>query len=161
MTVTNIERNHEDLTMIVTAEFDAPVDQVWQLWENPRKLERWWGPPTYPATFVDFDPQPGGEVNYYMTSPEGEQFHGWWRFDSVNAPKRLEFKDGFSDDKGVHKTEMPTTTVVVSLSERANGGTVMTVTSQWSTLEQMKELMTMGMEEGMRGAMGQMDALLA
>ncbi len=161
MTVTNVAKNHEDLTMIVTAEFDAAIEKVWQLWENPRKLERWWGPPTYPATFVDFDPQPGGDVNYYMTSPEGQRFYGWWRFVALNAPKTLEFEDGFSDDNGVHKTEMPTTKVIVSLSERATGGTVMTVTSQWSTLDQMKELMTMGMEEGMRGAMGQMDALLA
>ncbi len=161
MTVTNIEKNLEDLTMIVTAEFDAPVERVWQLWENPRKLERWWGPPTYPATFVDFDLQPGGDVNYYMTSPEGERYHGWWQFIAINAPTALEFKDGFSDHNGVPKPEMPGTTVVVALSERTSGGTVMTVTSQWSSLDQMEQIMAMGMEEGMRGAMGQMDGLLA
>ena len=161
MTVVNIEKNHEDLTMIVTAEFDAPVERVWELWENPRKLERWWGPPTYPATFVDFDLKPGGAVNYFMTSPEGERYHGWWQFTAINAPKTLDFEDGFSDDNGARKAEMPTSTVVVSLSERTSGGTVMTVTSQWSSLDQMQEIMAMGMEEGMRGAMGQMDGLLA
>ena len=54
MTVTNVEKNKDNLTMTITAEFDAPVERVWQLWENPRLLERWWGPPTYPATFTEF-----------------------------------------------------------------------------------------------------------
>lgn len=57
MTVTNIERDAERLTLTITAEFDAAINAVWQLWENPRHLEQWWGPPTYPATFVDHDGQ--------------------------------------------------------------------------------------------------------
>ncbi|MCE9622713.1 MAG: SRPBCC domain-containing protein [Actinomycetia bacterium] len=161
MTIANIEKNQDDLTMIVTVEYDASVDRVWQLWEDPRKLERWWGPPTYPATFVDFDLKPGGDVNYYMTSPEGERLWGWWQFISIDAPKTLEFRDGFSDGDGVHKPDMPTTTVVVSLTERGTGGTVMTITSRWSSLAQMSEMMDMGMEEGMRSALSQIDELLA
>jgi uncharacterized protein YndB with AHSA1/START domain len=160
MTVANIEKNHEDLTMTVTAEFDAPVERVWQLWEDPRQLERWWGPPTYPATFVDFDLIPDGDVNYYMTSPEGERFHGWWRFVAIKPPHTLEFEDGFSDNEGVRKPTMPITTVVVNLSKRVDGGTTMTIASQWSSLDQMNKMMKMGMEEGMRGALAQMDALL-
>ena len=46
MTVTNIERDAKRLTLAITAEFDASIDAVWQLWENPRQLEQWWGPPT-------------------------------------------------------------------------------------------------------------------
>jgi len=86
--------------------------------------ERWWGPPTHPATFVDFDLKPGGDVNYYMTSSEGNRYHGWWQFIAINAPKSLEFKAGFSDDSAVPKPDMPTSTVVVSLSELTSGGTV-------------------------------------
>lgn len=161
MTVASIETNLEDLTMIVTVEYDAPIDRVWQLWENPRKLECWWGPPTYPATFVDFDLKPGGDVNYYMTSPEGQRFWGWWQFVAIDAPKTLEFRDGFSDDNGVPNKKMPSTTVLVALNERSSGGTVMTITSQWSSLDGMKQMMEMGMEEGLRAALGQTDALLA
>ena len=75
------------LTMTVRAEFDAPVDQVWQLWADPRKLERWWGPPTYPATVRAARPAPGGSVTYFMTSPEGQRHHGWWRVLDVQAPR--------------------------------------------------------------------------
>ena len=51
MTVTNILKDAESLTMTINATFDAPVERVWQVWNDPRQLERWWGPPEYPATF--------------------------------------------------------------------------------------------------------------
>ena len=50
MTVTAVRKDPEALTMTLDAEFDASPERVWQLWADPRQLERWWGPPTYPAT---------------------------------------------------------------------------------------------------------------
>ena len=43
------------LTLTVVDEFDAAPADVWDVWEDPRKLERWWGPPTLPATFTRHD----------------------------------------------------------------------------------------------------------
>ncbi len=86
MTVKSIQKDPKALTMTVTAELDATVERSWQLWADPRQLERWWGPPTYPATVVDHDLNPGGRVTYYMTSPEGEKYHGWWEITAVQAP---------------------------------------------------------------------------
>ena len=60
MTVKDVKKDPATLTMVVTAEFNAPIERVWQLWADPRQLERWWGPPTYPATFVDHNLVPGG-----------------------------------------------------------------------------------------------------
>ena len=42
MTVTSIEKDLDALTMTVNAEFDAAVERTWQLWSDPRQLERWW-----------------------------------------------------------------------------------------------------------------------
>ena len=52
MTVTAVRKDPDALTMTLTAEFEASPERVWQLWADPRQLERWWGPPTYPATFT-------------------------------------------------------------------------------------------------------------
>ena len=41
MSVTGITKNLEALSFTLTAEFDAGVERVWQLWEDPRQLERW------------------------------------------------------------------------------------------------------------------------
>ena len=62
MTVTAVRKDPQRLTLTVEAEFDASVERIWQLWADPRKLERWWGPPTYPATFTKHDLAPGGRV---------------------------------------------------------------------------------------------------
>jgi len=160
MTVTDVRKDREHLTMTMTAEFDAPVERVWEMWSNPRKLERWWGPPTYPATFVDHDLSIGGRINYFMTGPEGDQPRGWWSVRAVDAPSHLEFENGFADDHGNPDLDMPIMRMRVNLAERSSGGTVMTVETAFTSLETMDQLITMGMEEGLKQAMSQIDALL-
>ena len=161
MTVMKVDKDAASRTMTMTAHFDAPVERVWQVWEDPRQLERWWGPPTYPATVVDHDLSPGGRVGYFMTGPEGDKHHGWWRIVAVDAPHRLEFEDGFADDAGNPSDQLPTTVVTVTLTgDDAGTGTSMVIHSAFPSVQAMEELLAMGMEEGMTLAMGQIDALL-
>jgi uncharacterized protein YndB with AHSA1/START domain len=162
MTVISSTKNPEALSFILVAEFDADVKRVWQIWEDPRQLERWWGPPTWPATFEQFDFETGGEVSYYMTGPDGETARGWWRITAIDAPKRLSFDDGFADDNGEPVEAMGITHGTVNLEAIENGGrTRMTITSKFESEEQMNKMIEMGMEDGMKEAAGQIDALLA
>lgn len=55
MTFTDVTADREAGTLTFTTEHQASVGAVWQLWADPRLLERWWGPPTYPATVVEHD----------------------------------------------------------------------------------------------------------
>ena len=160
MSVTSVDKDYDSLTLTLVADFDAPIERVWQLWADPRKLERWWGPPTYPATFEEHDLTPGGDVTYVMTGPEGDQSRGWWRVTSVNPPKSLEFTDGFAKPDGTPNADMPTTRMHMQLTEQG-GGTRMELRSVFDSREQMEQLVTMGMDQGLRQAVGQMDALLA
>ncbi|HUZ10643.1 MAG TPA: SRPBCC domain-containing protein [Acidimicrobiales bacterium] len=160
MTVTNVRKDAETLTMTITAELDAPIARAWQLWEDPRQLERWWGPPMYPATFVEHSLAPGATVTYFMTGPEGDKPRGWWRVLAVEAPNHLEFEDGFADDTGSPNPDLPTTTIRVDLGERADGGTRMTIETTFPSLAAMEQIIAMGMEEGMAAAIGQIDDIL-
>lgn len=160
MSVTSVDKDFDNLTLTLIADFAAPVERVWRLWADPRQLERWWGPPTYPATMEQHDLTPGGDVTYFMTGPEGEKHRGWWRITSVNPPTSLEFTDGFADQDGTPSTDMPITTVRVRLTEH-DGGTRMELHSAYDSREQMERLLDMGMAEGLQQAVGQMDALLA
>ena len=161
MTVTNVNKDPEALTMTITAELDATVERAWQLWADPRQLERWWGPPTYPARFIDHDLTPGGRVTYFMSGPDGDKAGGWWQVSAVDPPRRLEFEDGFADDSGTPNDDMPTMTMVVTLAERDGGGTRMDVTTRFASLADMERMVSMGMDEGMAAAMGQIDQVLA
>jgi uncharacterized protein YndB with AHSA1/START domain len=161
MTVTSVRKDPEALTMTITAELDADVERAWQLWADPRQLERWWGPPTYPATVVDHDLAPGGRVTYFMTGPEGDTSHGYWEVLAAESPHRLEIKDGFADDAGAPNDAMPTMTMVLTLTESEGGGTRMAIETHFPSLEAMEQLVSMGMDEGMAAAMGQIADVLA
>lgn len=159
MTVTSVQKDTGALTLTITTQYDAAPARVWELWANPRLLERWWGPPTYPATVVDHELTPGGKVAYFMTGPEGDRAHGWWHVLAVDAPRHLEFEDGFADDAGAPNPDLPTMTIRVTLDE-VRGGTRMTIETTFPSAEAMEQVISMGMEEGMVAAVGQIDDLL-
>jgi uncharacterized protein YndB with AHSA1/START domain len=161
MTVTAVRKDSEALTMTLEAEFDAAAERVWQLWADPRQLERWWGPPTYPATFTKHDLRPGGRVEYHMTGPEGDQPKGYWEIDEADAPRSIVFRDGFANDDGSPNTDMPVNTVRVSIEETAGSRTRMSIESIFPSTEAMEQVLAMGMEEGLKQAVGQIDAILA
>ena len=161
MTVTTVKKDPKGLTMTVTAEFDASAERVWQLWADPRQLERWWGPPTYPATFTRHDLSPGSRVEYHMTGPEGEQPHGYWDVLEADPPHRLAFRDGFANDDGTPNDDLPRMEGRVAIAEVGSGRTRMTIESRFPSVEAMEQVLAMGMEEGLTQALGQIDAILA
>ena len=159
MSVKSIDKDYDSLTITALAEFEAAPEKVWELWADPRKLEGWWGPPTYPATVRDHDLVPGGRVTYFMTGPDGKTYHGWWRVLAVDAPRQLSFRDGFAREDGTPREDMPVTEVTVTLTAR-DGGTAAEVVTAFADRPQMEELISMGALEGAEAAMSQMDALL-
>ena len=161
MTVTAVRKDPKALTMAIDAEFDAPPERVWQLWADPRQLERWWGPPTYPATFTKHDLAPGSRVEYHMTGPEGDQPHGYWDIVEVDPPRSLLFRDGFANDDGSPNAEFPQTTARVTIEQVGGGRTRMSIQSQFPSTGAMEQVLALGMEEGLKQAVGQIDALLA
>lgn len=160
MTVISTTTDTQALSLVVVAELAAPPATVWQVWSDPRKLERWWGPPEWPATFVDHDVRVGGRSSYFMTGPDGTKAHGWWEFTAVDEHRSLAFDDGFADDTGRPADGMPVTRAHVTF-EAIPAGTRMTITSTFPTLEALEQLVAMGMVEGLTGALGQIDAILA
>jgi uncharacterized protein YndB with AHSA1/START domain len=160
MTVVDSRKDVQGLTLTFVTEFNASVDRVWQVWQDPRQLERWWGPPGWPATFERHEFVVGGQTRYYMTGPKGEKSHGWWTITAIEAPRRLEFDDGFAGEDGEPLDPTDSTHAIVTL-EPIGAGTRMTVLSKFANTKQMEQMLDMGAEEGMRQALSQIDGLLA
>jgi uncharacterized protein YndB with AHSA1/START domain len=161
MPVTDVRTDPAALTMTLTAEFDATPERVWQLWADPRQLERWWGPPTYPATFTEHDLTPGGRVAYHMTGPSGDQPHGYWDVVEVDPPRRLVFVDGFANEDGTPNDKLPRNDGIITIEDADRGRTRMVVESRFPSPEAMEQILGFGMEEGLTQAVGQIDAILA
>ena len=161
MTVVAVDLDPVALTLTIVSEFDAPAARVWQIWADPRQLERWWGPPTLPATVVEHDLTPGGRVSYYMTGPDRERYHGWWRVIAVDPPHSLEFEDGFADDRGRPNDDLPISSIEVRLTAATAITTRMTMMSRFASIADMEQIIATGTDEGMAGAVRQIDAILA
>lgn len=160
MPVTDVTKDIDTRTLTITAQFAAPVERVWAMYADPRQLEQVWGPPQYPATFVEHDLRPGGRTTYYMTSPEGERFAGYWEVTDVDEPRRFAFRDGFADADLNPDPGLPVSQSVFSFEEHA-GGTRAVFQSTYASAEAMQTVLDMGMEEGATSAINQIDGFLA
>lgn len=160
MPVTEVTKNPEALTLTVIADFTAPVERVWDAYVDARKLERFWGPPTWPSQFTRHDVAPGGLSAYVMTGPEGEQAHGYWEWLTVAPHERIEILEGFSHDDGTPNRDMPVTRMTFAFEQTPQGSKV-TTTTHFDTTADLTQLLEMGLSEGLQQAMGQMDDVLA
>ena len=163
MTVTAVRKDADKLTLTLDAEFEATPERVWQLWADPRKLERWWGPPQYPATFTTHDFRVGGRSQYYMTGPEGRVTpEGYWEIVELDPPRRMAIRDGFANSDGTPTADLPGPGEMnVFILPVGDGRTRMTIESIFPDTNAMEQLLAMGMEEGLTEAVGQIDAILA
>jgi uncharacterized protein YndB with AHSA1/START domain len=160
MPITELVSNAADLTMKIVAEYPVSVERLWEAYADPRQLERFWGPEQWPATFTRHDMAVGGQSHYVMTGPDGAQSRGWFRFLKVEQYKLIEVEDGFADESGAVNEAMPSMRMSFHFSKTAKGSRFESVTT-FPSLEAMEELVKMGMVEGTKSAMGQIDAVLA
>ena len=160
MPVTDVRHDLDNLTLTITAEFAAPVERIWQVYADPRQLEKVWGPPSYPATVVDHDLRPGGRVTYFMTGPEGDKHAGYWQVTTVDEPRGFSFDDGFADLDFTPNPELPVSKNEYTFTER-DGGTRATYVSTFASAEGLQQVLDMGIVEGATSAVNQIDELVA
>lgn len=173
MPVTSVTKDAESLTMTVIADFDAPVRRLWDAYLDPRQLERFWGPPTYPAVFTRHDGCVGGRSEYAMTGPDGDVSRGYWEWVAIDELKGFEVRDAFALPDGTANPQMPAESAAGAASpgdgiermvfafEATPNGSRVTTTTYFNSLADLEQLLALGMEQGMTEAMGQMDAVLA
>ncbi len=159
MPVTDVITDPENLTLTILADFAAPVERVWAAYSDPRQLERFWGPPGWPATFTEFDHTVGGFAQYRLTGPRGEKSSGRWEFTRIEAPTMFEVLDSFVDDAGQPIDGFPAMRMRLEFSPTAEG-TRMTGTSHFDSVEALDQVVAMGVIEGTKAAMAQLDAVL-
>jgi uncharacterized protein YndB with AHSA1/START domain len=148
-----------EATMSIDVVIPADVDRAFDLWADPRTLERWWGPPDFPCTVERFDMARGGRVTYSMTGPDGQRYPGWWEVIDVDRPSRLQIRDGFGDSPEIAPPEMPIATTVVTFTQRGTE-TLMKIHSTYESPAALQQALDMNMAEGFGLALAQIDDVL-
>lgn len=159
MPVTAVTTDPENLTMTLVADFTAPVDRLWSAFTDPRQLERFWGPPGWPATFAEFDFTPGGRAEYHMTSPKGEASRGAWEFLRIDEPRAFEVIDSFVGEDGEPLDGFPSMRMTFAFDETSEGSRL-TNTSHFASAEALEQVVAMGAVEGSTMAINQLDRVL-
>jgi uncharacterized protein YndB with AHSA1/START domain len=160
MPITSVTSDAETFTLTVIGGYPVPLERLWEAYADPRQLERFWGPETWPATFTRHDMAAGGRSHYYMTGPDGSRSYGWWRFLAVEPYRRFEVEDGFAHEDGRPNEAMPTMRMTFTFEPTSTGSRFTSVT-YFASLEAMERLVEMGMLEGLQSALGQLDGVLA
>jgi uncharacterized protein YndB with AHSA1/START domain len=160
MPVTSVTSDPEKLTMTLVGEYPVPVERLWEAFADPRQIERFWGPPGWPATFTRHDMVEGGRSAYTMTGPEGETASGYWIFKAIDPGRGFEVTDGFIGDDGQPNDDMPSMTMRMEFTSTPDGSRYTTVTT-FPDVASMEQLAEMGMIEGATTAMAQIDDVLA
>mgnify|MGYP006214044827 CR=1 FL=1 len=62
MPLTDVTTDTDNRTLTMTCDFPVTPERLWQVWADPRQLEKWWGPESHPATVTEHDLRPGGLV---------------------------------------------------------------------------------------------------
>ena len=159
MPVTDVKTDLDNLSLTLEAHFAAPVERIWEVYADARQLERVWGPPSHPATFVDHSLTPGTRSTYFMTSPDGDKYAGYWDITGVTEPTEFTFNDGFAD-QDFNPADMPVSKNVYTFTEH-NGGTRAMYVSTFDSADDLQKVLEMGVVEGATSAINQIDAHIA
>jgi uncharacterized protein YndB with AHSA1/START domain len=155
MPIIDVIKHPDELALTVVAEFPVTQQRLWEAFADPRQLERFWGPPFAPATFTRHDFRVGGRAQYYLTGSNGQRWDGSWIFTAVDAIDSFEAHDGDGD---AETDAMPAS--MRFTFETTTAGARMTSVTRFSSIHAMEQALP-GMEEGLRAALPQLDALLA
>ncbi|MBL7740634.1 MAG: SRPBCC domain-containing protein [Chitinophagaceae bacterium] len=146
--------------LVITREFDAPLEQVWQAWTDSAILDQWWAPKPWKARTKSMEFREGGTWLYCMVGPDGPG--SWCRadFESIVKYKSYTGIDAFCDEKGNITNEFPSMHWKVEFS-KIGTGTRVEITITFTSAADLEKILELGFQEGFTAAHGNLDELLA
>ena len=156
---TIITENLDQCQLIAERTFNGPIELVWRAWTEPEILDQWWAPLPWKAETRHMDFKEGGYWLYCMKGPNGEQHWGRANYRKIATHQFFDANDVFCDEEGNANTDLPGTDwhVLFTPGEQV---TTVRITTTFDSQEAMKELIKMGVREGMKMAHANLDRVL-
>jgi uncharacterized protein YndB with AHSA1/START domain len=156
---TQITKDLKDKSILVSREFDAPVEKVWQAFTQSEILDKWWGPTPWRAETKIFNFSPGGYWLYAMVSPGNEK--QWGRMDYLNIRQyeSFELEDSFCDENGNISDEFPVSNGQIAFSGTENG-TLVNFKMKYPNETDLEKMVELGFEEGISISLDQLESYL-
>lgn len=156
----------EENKLIITRVFSAPKERVWDAWANPDIFAAWWGPNGWQTTVAHHEFSAGGYLLYGMRCEDesqgewyGQESWGKMEFSELVPKDSFNYTDFFTDNQGTATPGMPSVRTENTL-ETVDGGTRFTSIGYYDKSEDLKTVMEMGMEEGIKQTWDRLEQLL-
>ena len=155
----------KDTDIVITREFAAPRQLVWDAWTKPEQIEKWFGPKGFTTRVDEQDFKVGGRSNYVMIDAAGAEYPAAGVFkEIVPIEKLVSSADGFSEEFRAAHPEMDLpkgTTVMTYLFEDLGERTKLTLITTHSSVAEKKKHEAMGVVEGWGSSFDKLDELLS
>ncbi len=142
--------------IIITREFDAPRELVFNTYIDPELYVQWLGPRELTMTLETFEPKDGGSYRYIQKDPEGNEFAFHGVNHEVLEPERI---IGTFEFEGL--PEKGHVVLGTTIFEALPGNrTKITAQSVFQSVEDRDGMLQSGMAEGVNDSYDRLDELL-
>jgi uncharacterized protein YndB with AHSA1/START domain len=156
---TQVVKDLKEKSILISREFNAPVEMVWRAFTESEILDQWWGPAPWrvETKFQDFSV--GGYWLYAMVSPENEKHWGRMNYLSIDTHKNFHLEDAFCDENGIMNPKLPVSKGR-NVFTTTKTGTKVEFMMSYSTVEQLQTIIEMGFEQGITACLEQLNQLI-
>ncbi len=80
--------------IVITREYNAPRDLVWEAMTDPKHVVNWWGPRGFRSTIERHEFREGGVWQHEMVGPDGTKYPNKAIFKKIVKPEMIQFVNG-------------------------------------------------------------------
>lgn len=147
--------------------FNAPRSLVFQAYSQPEHLKHWWGPRGWTLTVCNIDFRAGGSWHYCMKCMDESQgdYYGmesWGKaiYKEIVPNEKIVLVDYFSDAEGTESGDLPASESTWQFFDQGDQ-TLMVSTSTYASEEALRQVVEMGMEQGITETLDRLAERLA
>lgn len=152
----------KDTDIVITREFAAPRQLVWDVWTTPEHIEKWFGPKGFSTRVDGLDFRVGGRSNYVMIGPDGTEYPSKGVFKEIVPIEKIVTTDEWGE--GIEETlkdvDLPQGMILTALFDDLGERTKLTLITSHPNLEEKKKHEDMGVVAGWNSSFDKMDEYL-
>lgn len=147
-------------TVIVTREFNAPLEKVWRAFSEREILDQWWAPKPFKLETKTQEFKPGGIWHFAMINPNGDRY--WWRvtYDAITPLRSVTTSgSGPCDENANFSGPIPLMQRITEFTATPTG-TMVSITIKFEDEAHLKKMVEGGMLSGTTAVFYNLDELL-
>lgn len=164
MTATSTTQT-SDKDIVITREFAAPRQLVWEVWTEPKHVEKWFGPKGFSTRVDKLEFKVGGRSVYVMIGPDGTEYPSSGVFKEITPIEKIvttdEFGEGFDEIEAMKNVDLPQGMVTTYLFDDLGKRTKLTLITSHPTVEDKEKHEAMGVVEGWNTSLDKAEEYLA